>query len=156
MCCWFEDSDGRIFRLMCLHVSPASLCKQLSRRLRKMSICICSSMPYRQGNVFCGICFLLFVFYDANTNRLSFDYRDISANLVSNVTVPAPRAGKYFVGVYGYAATTFAIVSFDVAAQGQTCSRFGRHLDDCLNIDCFEDRVKMIEDDCLNMIIMIV
>lgn len=63
----------------------------------------------------------IYIRYNAVPTKTLFDDHDISSNAVSDVSVQDPRAGRYFVGVFSYANTTFTIKAFEVAAQGSTC-----------------------------------
>ena len=64
----------------------------------------------------------LYIRFNAVPTKTSFDFRDISSNLVSNVTVPDPRDGRYFIGVFAYADTTFTINALATPAIGNVCA----------------------------------
>merc|ERR1711991_642720 len=63
----------------------------------------------------------LYIRFNAVPSKSRWDDRDISTATVSQVEVPDPRAGRYFVGVFAYATTTFTIAASETAASGGVC-----------------------------------
>ncbi len=63
-----------------------------------------------------------YVRFGSVPTKTVFDFRDLSANQLSSISIPAPRVGKYYVGVFAYATTQFSIRVFDHAAAGSDCA----------------------------------